>query len=169
MTADLVCANCKEIFEDTSRCYRPRKFCSMPCYRAGQIGVPKRRRFTELERFWRKVDKSGGPDSCWIWLGFTDRNKYGKFDMALPTSGTKSVYAHRFSWELVNGPIPTGDHHGTMCVLHRCDNPSCCNPSHLFIGTHKDNMYDCIAKGRWRLGKYNVPSKDLEEDSPCTT
>lgn len=74
---------------------------------------------------------------CWIWLG-TTRAGYG-----LIRSGRAMVGAHRVAWQLYVGQIPTG-----MDVLHRCDIPACCNPGHLFIGTHADNMADKKAKGR---------------------
>ena len=95
------------------------------------------------ERFWKKVDRSGGPDACWPWTGATQKG-YG----ALGIGGRKgkTVSAHRFAWELEHGPIPEG-----MNVLHHCDNPPCCNaqhPNHLFLGTFSDNTRDMHEKGR---------------------
>src|SRR5437899_2411616 len=75
---------------------------------------------------------------CWIWQGATNSMGYGR----LHWSGT-TVLAHRAAWFVANGPIP--DH---MCVCHRCDTPLCVRPSHLFLGTHSDNMKDSYAKGR---------------------
>lgn len=92
------------------------------------------------ERFWEKVDKSGGPDSCWHWLGSQPQG-YGRIrgeDRNLP-----QLVATHVSWEMVNGAIPPG-----MVVCHRCDNPPCVNPAHLFIGTMKDNTRDMVAKTR---------------------
>lgn len=92
------------------------------------------------DRFWEKVDKSAGPDGCWGWLASKDRKGYGKH--CLPKT-KRPFLAHRIAYEMVIGPIPTG-----LWVLHRCDNPSCVNPSHLWIGNHSDNMRDCYEKGR---------------------
>lgn len=93
-----------------------------------------------MEKFWAKVNKDG---ECWEWTGAADYDGYGQ----LKIKG-KMHTAHRMSWELANGPIPRGEGpHGT-CVLHKCDNPSCVNPAHLFLGTHQDNVTDKVTKGR---------------------
>src|SRR5688572_5586831 len=89
-----------------------------------------------VTRFWSKVDKT---TTCWLWVGTRHYKGYGDF----APSGQKKVKAHRYSWELHKGKIPNG-----MQVLHRCDNPPCVNPDHLFIGTNRDNVSDAIAKGR---------------------
>lgn len=89
-----------------------------------------------ISKFWRKINRVGEND-CWIWLRGTSRN-YGGFSLA-----GKYVSAHRFAWEITNGPIPSG-----LDVLHRCDNPPCCNPAHLFLGTQADNNRDMVRKGR---------------------
>lgn len=101
-------------------------------------------------RFWSKVDKAGpvmrpelGP--CWIWTGGRGRGGYGRIhDRTLK----RTVYANRVSYELVNGPLAEGMH-----ALHRCDNPPCVRPDHLFAGTLKDNHDDMVAKGRKPKGE----------------
>lgn len=83
---------------------------------------------------------------CHLWSGTVCRQGYGRF-----RSGGPDTLAHRVSWVIANGAIPEGDgSHGT-CVCHKCDNPSCVNPDHLFLGTHQDNMTDCGSKGRSRV------------------
>lgn len=91
------------------------------------------------ERFWRKVDKSG---ECWVWTGCRHVAGYGRFNTQ-DAQWSGVVYAHRMAWELTHGPIPPGLH-----VLHRCDNPPCCNPEHLWLGTNADNHADKVQKGR---------------------
>jgi hypothetical protein len=87
-----------------------------------------------LERFQSMV--SVGP-GCWEWVAAKDRDGYGQF------KGNGHVRAHRFSYDEFVGPIPEG-----LQVLHRCDNPSCVNPEHLWVGTNADNMADKCEKGR---------------------
>ena len=96
------------------------------------------------ERFWRFVTPLG-PEDCWIWVGQKLANKYGR--LSLGSKGLGSDGAHRVSWEIHNKQkIPVG-----MVVMHSCDNPSCVNPSHLSVGTPKQNSDDMIAKGRKKI------------------
>ena len=93
---------------------------------------------TIKDRFWEKVDKKG-EDGCWEWLGCCHHQwGYGSLNV-----GGKYMAAHRYSWELYFGKIPEG-----WLICHKCDNPSCVNPEHLFLGTNKDNSDDKIKKGR---------------------
>lgn len=93
------------------------------------------------ERFWSKVDIAG-PSDCWVWLAGQNKDGYGKFSVG----PARWDFAHRLAWLLEgSGWIPDG-----WCVCHKCDNPSCCNPRHLFPGTHRMNAVDKVRKGRHR-------------------
>jgi len=106
------------------------------------------------ERFWSKVDKSG---DCWVWTAATFKGGYGQF-----RASKTRVSAHRFSYELVKGPIPDG-----MGVCHTCDNPPCVNPDHLFAGDQGVNLRDCTDKGRHVGNKRftDVQIKNIREDT----
>jgi hypothetical protein len=118
---------------------------------------------TTEERFWSKVEKTG---HCWIWAAARTRLGYGKFMLGSRTDGTAHLcMAHRVAWKLAGRADP-----GALFVLHRCDNPSCVNPDHLFLGTHEDNMADMKAKGRGvkthpkHRGSLNHQAKLTEDD-----
>lgn len=91
----------------------------------------------------------GMPDECWIWTGRLDSKGYGALNRTL---------AHREAYRRTNGPIPAGKH-----VLHSCDNPPCCNPAHLFLGTQADNNADRNSKERQARGE-RVASGKLTAD-----
>jgi hypothetical protein len=105
--------------------------------------------------FWSKVKLPDliGTDECWEWHGrkVFSGDGYGSFDYA-----HKTINAHRLAYKFAVGPIPDG-----ICVLHRCDNPPCCNPAHLFLGTRDINNKDRAAKGRSAPvhGEYNGHAK----------
>lgn len=90
---------------------------------------------------------------CWLWIGATTSWGYGQFKRQRAGS-IISLGAHRFSWELYRGKIPSG-----LFVLHRCDNRCCVNPDHLFLGTTQDNTKDCVKKGRMARGESVGTSK----------
>lgn len=91
-----------------------------------------------INRFWSCVDKSGGPDACWEWTRSKKAFGHGRVSL-----GGRDLLAHRVAYVLTYGDVPRG----TM-ICHACDNPSCCNPTHLWAGTQGDNVRDCVAKGR---------------------
>lgn len=134
------------------------KTCSLTCrmYYLGKLGAKKLHdkwnSETEEERkkalrksFERFVVKNTG---CWDWNGSTKGRKhpYGSLSFR-----GKYTTAHRASYEIHFGPIPEG-----LSVLHKCDNPTCSNPEHLFLGTYLDNKRDQIAKGRSKVEKLNI-------------
>ena len=102
-----------------------------------------------MERFWSKVDKSG---DCWIWIGSKDKHGYGRFRL-----NNKNMKAHRISFALQHGEIDS-----SKCVCHVCDTPDCVNPSHLFLGTLKENTQDMVLKKRNVFGE-NHPNSVLSK------
>lgn len=109
------------------------------------------------DRFWEKVDKTTTPEGCWEWTGSRKKDGYGRIGRGGIAGG--SVNATRVAWEITNGPIPPG-----MFICHRCDNPPCVRPDHLFLGTPEDNVVDSMSKGRWIKGERVGGSKLTEAD-----
>lgn len=101
------------------------------------------------ERFWAKVAFSA---NCWEWQAYIGKTHgYGQFDVRY------EIRAHRAAWRLTHGPIPRH-----LNVLHRCDNKRCVRPDHLFLGTQKTNVRDCVAKGRISRGEHRPQHKLTE-------
>ena len=127
-----ICNNCGKIyFMGPSQIKRGnRETCSRHC--KGKLQTRR-----AIAEFWDGVTTAR--DGCWVWNGA----KRTKFSYGVFSIKHQNHQAHRIAWELVNGSIPDG-----LFVLHKCDNPPCVNPEHLFLGTHIDNMRDMVKKGR---------------------
>lgn len=120
-------------------------YCPMHAARYRRYGDPlggPPPRKTWQDRFWERVPK-GGPDACWEWTGSRHDFGYGNF-----WKDGRTWSAARVSYEITHGAIGRSD----LFVCHRCDNPPCCNPAHLFLGTGSDNTADMVAKGRQAKG-----------------
>lgn len=136
MPVDCACQTCGKHF--TERPARIRdgrgKFCSKQCYWQSKS--------LTTEAIWSLVDQSHGSGSCWEWQGTITSYGYGQ----VKASG-QVWRAHRLIYQLTHGSIPDG-----LVVRHTCDNRKCCNPAHLELGTHDDNMRDRQVRGRTAKG-----------------
>lgn len=131
------CRTCGALFTILPSQFRQGKggYCTPDCRMAGRTITP--------ERFWASLDRSG---ECWLWTG----KAHLRFGYGVLTYQKRHIPAHRFAWELTHGPIPAG-----MKVMHTvCDNPPCCRPGHLKLGTNRDNLKEMWQKGRGVLAKY---------------
>lgn len=152
--ASKICEQCGQEFVAayavTAAYWSTRRFCSYTCAREGMRGERRstfgKEKIPLKDRFWSKVDKNGPIpkhcpelDQCWVWTGARMLYGYGY----LGNRRKPNNLAHRLSWEIHCGVIPE-----SLCVLHKCDNPPCVNPSHLFLGTRIENNKDCVAKER---------------------
>lgn len=140
------CDVCGTIMRLVPSLAKRQRLCSPQC--VGKVIAAKLGKSDEqfIADFWTRVEKT---ESCWLWQGAKKHDGYG-----LICRRGKMIQAHRFSWELSNGPIPSG-----LCALHRCDTPACVNPAHLFLGTRQDNADDAVAKGRQACGERNKKNK----------
>lgn len=104
-----------------------------------------------ISHFWLRVHTTADDTECWLWKGCTNGRGYGQYRV-----NGKCWATHRYAWTVSYGRIADG-----LCILHKCDNPPCCNPKHLALGTQQENMQDKQIKGRQLFGKHvNVAKLD---------
>jgi hypothetical protein len=108
-----------------------------------------------IERFWAKVTQVGVRGCCWEWQGYVKPSGHG-----LTTWRCKPIHAHRLAWILKRGEI-TQD----LCINHKCHNPVCCNPNHMYVGTREQNMADYWGRTRYRV-RTQLPTLAVDSVSP---
>lgn len=108
-------------------------------------------RMTQVERFFYKVSFIKKAEGCWEWPGSRIQSGYGSVRVVRPDGSATTVGAQRLMWEYTYGDIPEG-----LVVCHKCDNPPCVRPDHLFIGTYADNIQDAQRKGRLPYAKPRI-------------
>lgn len=134
------CNVCEQPFTARVRPGYTQQFCSSKC--CAKANPPPRAVVPPIAARFASFHTVG--DGCWVWQGSKNRDGYGLFMRdGRRRPGRRCERASRVSWELHRGPIPRG-----LWVLHKCDNPSCVNPDHLFLGTVQDNVADMMRKGR---------------------
>lgn len=99
-----------------------------------------------IVRFWEKIKRGRSVNDCWAWIGGTHEYGYGVITVRLEGKKPQRLLAHRVSYMIHLGELPT-----EILVCHQCDNPPCCNPRHFFLGTHGDNSRDSASKGRMSI------------------
>lgn len=140
------CLQCGKPFDGIRFNLAKRKFCDHPCNFA----------YTRAQgpaRFWEKVNKGPHPKGCWLYTGFLKWDGYGWLNRHIDGKA-RWLTAHRYAWILTHGTPPEG-----MSIMHLCDIPACCNPDHLKLGTHQDNMTDAKSKNRTSIGSRSGHAK----------
>lgn len=134
MRVNRECLECGAAFVALTEPRRPGtgRYCSKPCLLDSmRKKKTEKQRKTFADRFWARVE-TGDPSECWPWTGPLSKSGYGSVSL-----GNKNFITSRIAYELTKGPIPEG-----LNACHHCDNPKCCNPQHLYPGTHEENMED---------------------------